>query len=135
MVWVARAFGALLIAFGLLGAFFVWLGQSQGYPTPLWNDVPWSGEARRIADWATYAALALGGLALLLRQGAAVGLLGLALLLAAGRAGYDFGVADPDTARRAVMIQGDLIAVSAAVVGLAVFLLAGRRRASRVSSS
>jgi hypothetical protein len=133
MAWVARAFGVLLIAFGLLGAFSVWVGQSQDYPMPLWNDAAWSGEARRIADWATYAALAVGGLSLILRHGAAAWLLGVALFAAAGRTVYDLAFGEAGTARGEVMLQGDLIASSAAVAGLVVFLLAARRRGTSTS--
>ncbi len=133
MVWIARALGALLVAFGLAGVFAVWTAQGQAYPMPLWNGAAWSGEARALADWATYSALALGGLALVLRQGAAAWLFGLALLLAAARTGYDVTLGDPETARRTVMLHGDFIALGAAIIGLGAFAIAGRRPRPSVS--
>lgn len=135
MAWAARVLGTLLIAFGLLGSFAAWMGQGQGFPMPLWNGEPWSGVARGYADWATYAALALGGLALILRQGAALWLFALALVIALARLGYDVAFAEPETARRAVMIQADLIAASAALVALVVAVVARRRGEAPGASS
>jgi len=123
MIWIARVLGVLALGFAALGLFMTWVAQGQQYPIPLWNDQPWSGEARAAADWAAYGLAGLAGLALVFRPRAGAYLFVLALAVTAAKTGYDVLLGDLETARLKAMLRGDLIlAALAAVAALAGFL-------------
>jgi hypothetical protein len=128
MTWIARGLGVLLIAYGLLGSCFVALGPGQGFTVPVWNDLAWTADARRAADWATYMGLALGGLLLVLNNWAAIVLCALSFAVIAARLGYDLALGDPSTARMLVMVRGDAIAAGAAALGVLAAFFVGRKR-------
>jgi hypothetical protein len=128
MIWIARVLGLTFIVFGGLAAFFALYGAGQGFSVPVWNEQAWTADARRGAEWAVAIALALGGLLMLFGVRAARLLFLLALAVAAARTGYDIALGDPETARYAVMLRGDLVAAAVSAVALvaSVVLLRGK---------
>ena len=115
MFFLARLVGLLALVFGLFGLFATWVGQGQQFTVPVWADVGWSEEGRRVADWAAYGGMALGGL-MLLAVSRWIGMLLFFLVtgLAIAKGIYDFQLAEPETARRLVILRADLILVGAA---------------------
>lgn len=131
MIWIARVFGLLLLVYGLLGLYFTYLNTSQGYPIPAWNDLPWTADVRRGADWALYAALLLAGVLMLFGKAAARLLILLALVVAAGKTGYDLWLGDPATARHEIMVRADFIALGVSAVALLASVLTLKSRAPK----
>jgi hypothetical protein len=118
MMSAARVVGVLVLGYGAVGLALTWLAHDTAPLAPLWSDQLWTAAARRAADWAAYAALAAGGLALRLEPRHAVWPLAALVLLTGAMLGYDALVADPDMTRQRAMLRADLALAVAAATAL-----------------
>lgn len=127
MVWVVRIVAVMLAVFGLLGLFATWVSQGLQFAMPVWNDQAWTASARRAADWAVFGGIAIAALLVMVRRSGAGLVFALVIALGVAKALYDLTFGDHETARYAVIIRGDIIAIGVALAGEAIAWVAPRR--------